>query len=151
MKTLPKVLHLVDDTTAGGVMRVLDFLRSDHNLAETALHQVKSVNRGKIINNLGKADVIVSHLAISWRSLPSLIALRALYVRTSLVHVEHSYTERFMAHNAPSAHRFKSLLKLACAHRQIVNDPVMCGSECVSGLTCANGACPYLWCDRAFG
>ncbi len=92
MKTLPKVFHLVDDTTAGGVMRVLDFLHSDHNLAETALHEVKSVNRGKIINNLGKADVIVSHLAISWRSLPSLIALRALYVRTPLVHVEHSYT-----------------------------------------------------------
>jgi D-inositol-3-phosphate glycosyltransferase len=113
MKTLPKVFHLVDDTTAGGVMRVLNFLCSDRDLAETALHEVKSVNRGKIISDLGQADVIVSHLAISWGSLPSLLALRIIYANTPLVHVEHSYTERFMAHNVPSARRFKSLLKLA--------------------------------------
>jgi len=113
MKQLPKVLHLIDDTTAGGVMRVLDFLRSDRDLAQTADHEVKTVKRGKIIGNLGHADVIVSHLALSWRGLPSLVALRATYARTPLVHVEHSYTEGFMTHNVPSIRRFKALLKLA--------------------------------------
>ncbi len=113
MKQLPKVLHLIDDTTAGGVMRVLDFLRTDDNLAQTANHEVKPVKRGAIISNLGPADVIVSHLAVSWRSLPSLIALRATHPRTPLVHVEHSYTEGFMTHNVPSSRRFKALLKLA--------------------------------------
>ena len=113
MKQLPKVLHLIDDTNAGGVMRVLDFLRTDSDLAQTADHEVKSVTRGKIIGTLGPADVIVSHLAISWRSLPSLVALRARHPRIPFVHVEHSYTEGFMAHNVPSIRRFKMLLKLA--------------------------------------
>lgn len=113
MKQLPKVLHLIDDTTAGGVMRVLDFLCSDRDLAQTADHEVKTVKRGKIIGNLGHADVIVSHLALSWRGLPSLVALRATYPRTPLVHVEHSYTEGFMTYNVPSIRRFKALLKLA--------------------------------------
>lgn len=113
MNHLPKILHLVDDTTAGGVMRVLDFLCSDPDLAETARHEIKPVARGTILGNLGPADVIVSHLAVSWRSLPSLVALRAAHVGTPLIHVEHSYTEGFIAHNVPSSLRFKTLLKLA--------------------------------------
>ncbi|MGC1494331.1 MAG: glycosyltransferase [Sulfitobacter sp.] len=113
MKRLPKVIHLIDDTTAGGVMRVLDFLRTDSDLEQTADHVVKSVKRGTIIGTLGPADVIVSHLAVSWRSLPSLVALRVTYARTPMVHVEHSYTEGFMTHNVPSNRRFKTLLKLA--------------------------------------
>lgn len=112
MKSLPKVLHLVDDSTAGGVMRVLDFLRSDRDLAQTALHDVKLAKRGKIIKNLKHADVIISHLTVSWRSLPILIALRATYIRTPLVHVEHSYTEQFMAYNVPNHRRFMTLLKI---------------------------------------
>lgn len=112
MKQLPKVLHLVDDSTAGGVMRVLDFLRSDRDLAQTADHEVRSVTRGKVIGNLGHADVIVSHLVVSWRSLPALFVLRATHARTPLVHVEHSYTEGFMTHNVSSRRRFKTLLKL---------------------------------------
>lgn len=113
MKSLPKVLHIVDDTTAGGVMRVLDFLRSDHELGQTAQHEVTEVTRGKIIGNLGPADVIVSHLAVSWSSLPSLIALRIRFARTPLVHVEHSYTEEFVARNVTHRKRFKTLLKTA--------------------------------------
>lgn len=113
MKQLPKILHLVDDTTAGGVMRVLDFLRTDREMAQTADHEVRPVKRGKIIGRLGPADVIVSHLAVSWRSLPALTALRATHPRTPLVHVEHSYTKGFVTHNVTNPLRFKSLLKLA--------------------------------------
>jgi D-inositol-3-phosphate glycosyltransferase len=113
MKLLPKVLHLVDDDTAGGVMRVLDFLSSDNNLAQTALHEVKFAKRGKIIRNVKHADVIISHLAVSWRSMPILIALRAACTRKALVHVEHNYTKQFMAHNVPNHNRFKILLKMS--------------------------------------
>lgn len=113
MKRLPKIVHLIDDTTAGGVMRVLDFIRTDSVMAQAADHVVRSVKRGAIIGNLGSADVIVSHLAVSWRSLPSIVALRILCARTPLVHVEHSYTEGFMTHNVPNDRRFKTLLKLA--------------------------------------
>jgi len=125
MKRLPKVLHLVDDTTAGGVMRVLDFLRTDGDLAQTADHVVIPVKRGAILGSLGPAQVIVSHLAVSWRSLPSLVALRVTYARTPLVHVEHSYTQGFMVHNVPSTRRFKSLLKLAYS----IFDRIVCVSN----------------------
>ncbi|MEP2920613.1 MAG: glycosyltransferase [Sulfitobacter sp.] len=113
MKHVRKVLHLVDDTTAGGVMRVLDFLRLDEGLAQNAEHKVQSVTRGAFMCNLGDADVIVSHLAVSWRSLPALAALRMTCPRTPLVHVEHSYTQAFMMHNVPNRRRFVTLLKLA--------------------------------------
>lgn len=134
MKTLPLVLHLVDDTTAGGVMRVLDFIRSDSALARTARHEVKSVARGAFIGDIGRPDVIVSHLAVSWRSLPSLVALRATYARIPLVHVEHSYTEQFMAHNVTRPRRFRTLLKLAYS----VFDRVVCVSngQAVWMVTC---------------
>ena len=113
MKPLPLVLHLVDDATAVGVMRVLDFLRSDSALALTGRHEVKAVSRGASIGDIGHPDVIVSHLAISWRSLPSLVGVRATYARTPLVHVEHGYTEQYMAHNVSGKRRFRTLLKLA--------------------------------------
>ena len=121
MKSLPKVLHLVDDDTAGGVMRLLDFLRSDRNLAQTAMHEVKFAKRGKVIRNLKHADVIISHLAVSWRSLPVLIALRTAYAHKPLIHVEHNYTKQFMAHNVPNHYRFKTLLKISysCFNRII--------------------------------
>jgi D-inositol-3-phosphate glycosyltransferase len=62
-----------------------------------------------------KADVIVSHLAVSWRTLPSLIALRALHADLRLIHVEHSYTECSTALNVKHKHRFLTLLKTACS------------------------------------
>ncbi|KIN64481.1 Glycosyltransferase [Sulfitobacter noctilucicola] len=121
MTDLPRVLHLVDDTTAGGVMRVLDFLQSDSELAKTANHEVVSVNRGRIIGNLGPAHAIVSHLAVSWRSLPSLVALRAMHPLTPLIHVEHSYTGCFVTHNVRHRGRFRTLLKTAysCFNRVV--------------------------------
>jgi len=39
----PKVVHLIDDTTAGGVMRVLDHLTGSPDLAQDADHT--SVNK----------------------------------------------------------------------------------------------------------
>jgi glycosyltransferase involved in cell wall biosynthesis len=58
------------------------------------------------------ADIVVSHLAISWRSLPALLVLRAANRGTPMVHVEHSYTESFVAHCVRSKARFDTLLRL---------------------------------------
>lgn len=113
MKELPTVLHLVDDTTAGGVMRVLDFLRSDPEMAKTATHEVKFVKRGSLSWPVGAADVVVSHLTVSWSALPSLMTLRMRFARVPLIHVEHSYTEGFVAHNVTHKRRFIRLLKTA--------------------------------------
>ncbi len=109
----PKVVHLIDDTTAGGVMRVLDHLTRSTELAQDANHKVHTVKRGRISLRRLKADVIVSHLSISWRTLPALMALRARHSSTKLFHVEHSYTDGFVRHNVTNKRRFSTLLRTA--------------------------------------
>jgi D-inositol-3-phosphate glycosyltransferase len=113
MSQLPKVLHLVDDVTAGGVMRVVDHIVTSPDLAAMARHSVMQVPRGKVSTQKYNADLIVSHLSISWRNLPLLIATRAANASTRLVHVEHSYTEAFVALNVKHRARFTALLKTA--------------------------------------
>ena len=107
----PKVVHLIDDTTAGGVMRVLDHLTGSPELAKDADHQVQTVTRGRVSLQRIKADVIVSHLSISWRTLPALMALRTRHPFTKLIHVEHSYTSGFVQHNVSNKRRFFTLLR----------------------------------------
>ncbi len=111
----PRVLHLVDDTTAGGVMRVIDYLTTSDVLARGSDHEVLSVRRGRFGQLPRNYDVIVSHTVVSWRTLPALIALRAARPGTPLIHVEHSYTEGFVTHNVTRQRRFKSLLRIAFA------------------------------------
>lgn len=113
MRAVPIVLHLVDDTTAGGVMRVVDFIQTSLGMAELGEHRIQQVKRGKIHGRPFCADIIVSHLAISWRSLPALIAMRAMNGGKLFVHIEHSYTEAFVALNVKNRRRFGTLLKVS--------------------------------------
>lgn len=110
---LPRVVHLVDDTTAGGVMRVLDHILTAPEMGQVATHSLVSIDRGRLSLGHIDADVIVSHLAVSWRALPMLAALRARHPRTPLVHVEHSYTKAFVAANVTRKRRFANLLRLS--------------------------------------
>ncbi|GGE62431.1 glycosyltransferase [Actibacterium pelagium] len=114
MSTRPVILHIVDDTTPGGVMRVLEHLVTCPLVAQSAEHTFQSVRRDRPLPGV-RADIIVSHLSISWRSLPKLISFRARHATTPLVHVEHSYTEAFTALNVPSRARFYTLLRTAYA------------------------------------
>jgi len=107
-----RVVHLVDDTTAGGVMRVLDHILTAPGMGGMAQHSLVRVTRGRVSVKRIEADVIVSHLAVSWRALPMLAALRARHPLTPLVHVEHSYTEGFVAANVRRKRRFATLLRL---------------------------------------
>jgi D-inositol-3-phosphate glycosyltransferase len=111
--TLPRVVHLVDDTTAGGVMRVLDHILTAPEMAQFAQHSLLRVARGHVLQHRLSADIIVSHLAVSWRALPMLAALRACHPRTAIVHVEHSYTKGFVAANVTHKRRFSALLRIA--------------------------------------
>jgi glycosyltransferase involved in cell wall biosynthesis len=113
MSAVPIVLHLVDDTTAGGVMRVVDFIQTSPGMAELGEHRIQHIKRGKIEGRPLCADVVVSHLAVSWRSLPALIAMRAMNVGKLFVHIEHSYTEAFVALNVKNRRRFGALLKVS--------------------------------------
>ncbi len=114
MTTLPRIVHLVDDTTPGGVMRVAEYLTSSHALKAHADHEIKTVKRARLLPSYD-ADIIVSHLTISWRTLPALITLRARNPGKKLVHVEHSYTESFTALNVTRTARFYTLLRVAFA------------------------------------
>lgn len=114
MTKLPHIVHLVDDTTPGGVMRVLDHIYASPLMAQAGRHEIRAVPRNKGIPAV-QADMIVSHLSVSWRRLPALVSLRARHAHLPLVHVEHSYTEGFTALNVPFKMRFFTLLRNAYA------------------------------------
>lgn len=108
----PIVTHLIDDLTAGGVTRVLDHLLTAPEMAGFADHRLKRVTPGTTcIGHVG-GDIIVSHLAVSWRMLPAFVSLRVCNPKARLIHVEHSYTEGFVALNVPRKSRFEALLRL---------------------------------------
>ncbi|WP_434289917.1 glycosyltransferase [Celeribacter sp. SCSIO 80788] len=109
-----RILHLIDDTTPGGVMRVIEHMNSSPNLAREAQQMLRVVGRGAALPPCD-ADLVISHLTINWRSLPRLIAFRALHSAVPICHVEHSYTEAFTAHNVPFKARFFTLLRTAYA------------------------------------
>ncbi len=109
------VIHLLDDTTPGGVTRMLDYIRKSPALAASARHEIRVLPRGRWSAPRLEADVIVSHLSVSWRNLPMLTALRALHPATELIHVEHSYCEGFVAANPTPRLRFGALMRTAYA------------------------------------
>lgn len=106
------IAHLIDDSSPGGVVRFLDRLTAAGQLGP---QQVLQVRRGAWSAPKVKADVIVSHLVISWRNLPQLIALRARYPSTPIIHVEHSYSEGFARLHVKNRVRFNALLRVAYA------------------------------------
>ncbi|SFE00980.1 glycosyltransferase family 4 protein [Roseivivax sediminis] len=109
-----RIAHLVDDTNPGGVTRYLDFLSTDPRFGFAA-HEVIAVEKNRAGAVQTDAHIIVSHLAVSWRGLPGLMALRARHAGTPLVHVEHSYSEGFVARNVNARRRFGTLLSAAYA------------------------------------
>ncbi len=110
MTTATRTVHLVDDRRMGGVTRFLEQL-TELRLNDS-MHQVK---RGTMRAKPYEADTIVSHLAISWRSMPMLIALRACNPKARLIHVEHSYCGGFERHRVPVLKRFHTLLRAVYA------------------------------------
>lgn len=110
-----RIVHLIDDTQPGGVMRYLDFLANDPVLAREARHEVVTVSRTRPLPGAVAADLIVSHLTVTWRGLPGLMLLRATHPGVPLIHVEHSYCAGFAAANVSAPRRFHTLLRSAYA------------------------------------
>ena len=71
------------------------------------------VPRGRFSAPALDDDIIVSHLSVSWRNLPQLVALRARYADRTLIHVEHSYTAAFTGLKVRHRTRFFALLRTA--------------------------------------
>jgi len=106
------VAHLVDDVNFGGVTRMLEHLVA-HDV--DTRHVVIRVKRGALTPPKLSADVIVSHLSACWANLPMLTALRGEHPEVPMVHVEHSYSERFLALNVENRDRFHTLLRTVYA------------------------------------
>ncbi|WP_421857943.1 glycosyltransferase family 4 protein [Oricola sp.] len=107
------VSHLIDDASFGGVNRMLDHLANSPELARSSFHRIVRVKRGQLSPPSLTSDVIVSHLSINWANLPMLTALRAIYPNHPIIHVEHSYSQRFVAANVENRSRFDTLLRTA--------------------------------------
>ncbi len=112
MLTSEKTLHLIDDRRMGGVTRFLDRVSEMRPNDKTLF-----VKRGTMRGHSHEVGTIVSHLAISWRSFPMLITLRACNPKARIVHVEHSYCAGFETHRVAShkQHRFHTLLRTVYA------------------------------------
>lgn len=110
------IIHLCDDQTSGGVTRVLEHIQSCPLISASGdRHITKFVKRGSTKIGRLNADVIVSHLSVSWRTLPGHVVLRALNPNTPMIHVEHSYTEAFVVQNVLRKARFNTLLRTVYA------------------------------------
>lgn len=107
------VTHLIDDQSFGGINRMLDYIKSSKKLGAHMQHSIVPVKRGQMREPALQADVIVSHLSISWANIPMLTALRAAYPNTPFIHVEHSYSQRYAAGLVENRDRFDALLAAA--------------------------------------
>ena len=132
------IVHLVDDASLGGVNRMLDFIGGSPELARTGLHKIVRVRRGQLSAPKFSADMVVSHLSICWANLPLFAALRAAHPRTPLVHIEHSYCERFVALAVKNTDRFETLMRSVMA----IFDHVVAVSETQGRWLKRKGYCP---------
>lgn len=112
MSASSRTLHLIDDRRTGGVTRFLDRVGEMRPGDGT-----RFVKRGSMRGHVHDAGTIVSHLAVSWRTLPMLITLRACNPSARIIHAEHSYCAGFEAHCLPARrqHRFHTLLRTVYA------------------------------------
>jgi glycosyltransferase involved in cell wall biosynthesis len=110
---MTRIVHLVDDTGMGGVMRLLDTLTG--RLGESIENEVVRTDATIPLPPLLSADFVLVHLTASWSKLPYLTALRALQPRTPIVIVEHSYTAAFERLHVARTGRFHIMLRAAYA------------------------------------
>jgi len=102
-----KICHIVDDTSPGGVSRFLDFMSRASVLG---VHEIIPVQAGLSKPPRLDADVVVSHVVLSWKNLPFFTALRATNIGKPIIHIEHSYSPAFEQLHVTSPRRFHAML-----------------------------------------
>ncbi|MBT8388450.1 MAG: glycosyltransferase family 4 protein [Altererythrobacter sp.] len=146
-----KVAHLLDDFAMGGVTRALT-LFDEPALAARAQSRVVPVNSDVRLAPCVEADLIVDHMALSWKRLVFLASLRARNPKARIVHVEHSYTASFERAHVKSKARFRAMLKVAAT---LVDEFICVSNAQKSWLAKAVGikadklSMIYSWTDRA--
>jgi D-inositol-3-phosphate glycosyltransferase len=109
---IQSVVHIVDDASWGGVNRLLACFETAPEGFVHDHHKIMRIERGLKKAPLIEADVIVSHMSVCWKNIPFFTSLRATNPDTPLVHVEHSYSERFVALKVANKSRFEDLMRL---------------------------------------
>ncbi|MEM6677965.1 MAG: glycosyltransferase family 4 protein, partial [Pseudomonadota bacterium] len=84
-------------------------------LGREHVHEIRRLRRGALVAPRLEADVIVSHLTVTWMNLALITGLRALNPDRPILHVEHSYTEGFVASHDVPRQRFATLLRVSYA------------------------------------
>ncbi|RGP39811.1 D-inositol-3-phosphate glycosyltransferase [Altererythrobacter insulae] len=145
------IAHLLDDFAMGGVTRALT-LFDEPALAARACSNVVPVSSSSRLAPCVDADLIVDHMALSWRRLIFLANLRVRNPNCRIVHVEHSYTASFECAHVKSKTRFRTMLKVAA----ILVDEFICVSNAqknwlakVVGINANKLSVIYPWTDRA--
>lgn len=110
---MKQICHLIDDTSPGGVSRMLEFIQNSAGMARLGAHEIVVTPAGLSLPPHIKAQVIVSHIVLSWRNLPFFLALRARYPRTPIIHIEHHYSQSFVAAEVTYPKRFSHMLGLS--------------------------------------
>jgi glycosyltransferase involved in cell wall biosynthesis len=114
-----RVLHLLDDTGMGGVMRCVPDQIA--RLGDGFDHRIQVIDPSRVQLKRSDADIIVVHFTLNWAKLPFLATLRARASGAKLVIVEHSYTCAYEALRVSDRRRFRTMLRLsyALAHRVV--------------------------------
>ncbi|MEO9600885.1 glycosyltransferase family 4 protein [Parasphingorhabdus sp.] len=149
MNNLPKIVHLLDDISLGGVTKSLELFRNP-TLERHYSFSVEEVHPEWSIAPRFDASAIVVHFSVSWKTMPFLYSLASKNPKAKLILMQHSYSEEWEQINVPEKGRFRSMLKLA--HR--VFDRVICVSEAqamwlqgATGLEDPKLAVIYPWSD----
>jgi glycosyltransferase involved in cell wall biosynthesis len=107
-----RIVHLLHDMNFGGVVRGLSMFERPEFDACRKPEVVHIDPRNRIAPRID-ADLIVTHFAPNWATLPFFWSLRGLNRTARLVHVEHSYTGGLEAALVPDKRRFRAMLALA--------------------------------------
>lgn len=108
----PRVVHLLDDFTLGGVTRGLDIFTTPAVQA-VADCRVQDIAPDALLAPRLDADVIILHFPPNWQRLALLASLRRRNPKARIIQVEHSYTGAWEALKVHHTGRFRLMLKLA--------------------------------------
>lgn len=111
----PVIVHLVEAGTDIRTIESLGKIQSITYMPDRAVHHVITVSPGRWSAPAISADMIVSHLSVSWSRLPLMVALRAAYPAVPLVHVEHRHAESDRVRGRVPGLRRMSLLRASYA------------------------------------
>ncbi|MEP6263821.1 MAG: glycosyltransferase family 4 protein [Erythrobacter sp.] len=95
------------------------------DLASRAASQIVSVDPTSVLAPVLDHDLIVDHIALSWKRLAFMASLRARNLSARIVHVEHSYTKGFEANQVTAKGRFRTMLRIA----SLLVDQFVCVSD----------------------